>query len=217
MPLYKMVHGTSKTVNDNLVKTLQTTPFALKMDEATALINSRVCAVLVTYSKCNDIITEHLNSFTIPVASCKILFEGMKSLFERLKLLWTDLLVILMDSCSIMRGSKSGLEKHLRDSIASHLLDIDCDICHHIHNIVRKFATTFGNFLEKLFRDIFRDFHLSSDLLQQLKEIWYYLGLTFRVSSSYISVPVVGVWCLHGNLLFKRCLSYLLLFISVYW
>ena len=87
MPLYKMVHGTSKTVNDNLVKTLQTTPFALKMDEATALINSRVCAVLVTYSKCNDIITEHLNSFTIRVASCKILFEGMKSLFERLKLL----------------------------------------------------------------------------------------------------------------------------------
>ena len=118
----------------------------------------------------------------------------MKSLFERLKLLWTDLLVILMDSCSVTRGAKSGLEKHLRDSIAPHLLDIDCDICHHIHNIVKKFATTYGNFLEKLFQDIFRDFHVSSNLLQQLKEIWYYLGLTFRVSSNYMSVCRLSVY-----------------------
>ena len=88
---YKMVYGTSKTVNNNLVKTLQTTPFALNMDEATASNNSRVCAVLVTYSKGNKIVTEHLNSFTIYVVSIEILFQGMKSLFERLKLPWTNL------------------------------------------------------------------------------------------------------------------------------
>ena len=118
----------------------------------------------------------------------------MKSLFERLKLPWTNLLAILMDLCSVMRGSKSGLAKRLRDSIAPHLLDIDGDICHHIHNIVKKFTTTFHNFLEKLFQDIFRDFHLSSDLLQQLKEICYYPGLTFRVPSNYISVHWLSVY-----------------------
>ena len=164
------------------------------MDETTASNNSRVCAVLVAYSKGNIIITEHLNSFTIPVVNSEILFEGMKSLFERLKLPWTNLLVILMDSCSVMRGSKSNLEKCLWDSIAPHLLDTDCDICHHIHNIVKKFMTTFGNFLEKLFQDIFQDFHASSDLLQQLKDICYYLGLTFRVPSNYISVCWLSVY-----------------------
>ena len=99
-----------------------------------------------------------------------------------------------MDLCSVMRGSKSGLEKRLRDSTVPHLLDIDGDICHHIHNIVKKFTTTFGNFLEKLFQDIFRDFHLSSNLLQQLKEICYYLGLTFRVPSNYVSVRWLSLY-----------------------
>ena len=116
--------------------------------------------MLLTYSKGNNIVSEHLNSFTIPVVRGEVLLEGMKSLFERLKLPWTNLLVILMDLCSVIRGSESGVENCLRDSVASHLLDIDCDICHYIHNIVNKFTTTFGNFLEKLFQDIFQDFHL---------------------------------------------------------
>ena len=46
-----------------------------------------------------------------------------------------------------MRGSKSGLEKRLRDSVALDLLDIDGGICHYIHDIVKKFTTTFGDFL----------------------------------------------------------------------
>ena len=91
---YKMLYGTNKTFNDKLVKTLQTAPFALNMDEATASNNSRVCAVLVTYSKGHNIITEHLNSFATPFVSGEILFEGMKSLFERRKLPWINLLAI---------------------------------------------------------------------------------------------------------------------------
>ena len=150
MASYKMVYGTRKTFNDNVVKTLQITPFA-------ALNYSKMCAVLVTYSKANNIITGHLNSFTNPAVSSKVFFEGMISLFERLKLPWTNLLAILMNSCSVMRESKSGLEKHLRDSIAPHLLAIDGEICHHIHDIVKKFMTTLGNFLEKLFQDVFQD------------------------------------------------------------
>ena len=62
MPSDKMVYGTGLTFNNNLVKTLQTTLFALSMDEVTASNNSRVCAVFVTYSKGNNIITENRNS-----------------------------------------------------------------------------------------------------------------------------------------------------------
>ena len=98
------------------------------MDEANASNNCRMCDVLVTYGKGNNIITEHLNSFTIPVVSSECFFEGMKSLFERLKLPWANLLAILIDSCSVMRRSKSSLEKRLRDSVAPHLLDTDGDI-----------------------------------------------------------------------------------------
>ena len=83
---YKLVYGTSKTFNDKLVEVLQTTPFSLNMDEATATNNTRICAVLVTYCKGNEIITEHLNSFDLPVVNSEVLFEGVKSLFQEMKL-----------------------------------------------------------------------------------------------------------------------------------
>ena len=42
---------------------------------------------------------------------------------------------MLMDSCSVMRGSKNGFEVKLHENMASHLIDIDGDVCHHIHNV----------------------------------------------------------------------------------
>ena len=160
--------------------------------------------MLVTYSNGNNIVTDHLSLFTILfVCNGEIIFEGIKFLSERPKLPCTNLLAILMDSCSVMRGSKSSLEKGLRDSVAPHLLDINGDIWHHIHNIVQKFPTTFGNFLENLFQGIFRDFHLSSDLLHQLKEICYYLSLILGVTSDYLIVCCFFCFRLNTSFIFS--------------
>ena len=49
-----------------------------------------------------------------------------------------------------------------------HLLDVNVDLCHHIHDMVKKFLNNFGNYLEKLFRDLYRDFDLSADLVKRL-------------------------------------------------
>ena len=163
------------------------------MDEATASNNMRVCTVLVSYHEDNQIITEHLDSFNAPVVESEILFNEMKSMFHRLKLPWENLLAILMDSASVERGCKSGLEKRIGDSVAPQLLDIDGDSCHHMHNIVKKFVQPFDSFLENLFRDIFRDFNLSADLLKRLKELCYHMGLSFRVPSNYVCTRWLSV------------------------
>ena len=85
-----------------------------------------------------------------------------------------------------MRGVKSGLEARVRE-IAPHLIDIDGDACHHIHNIVKNFTKYFNSTLEKLFREIYRDFKLSAHSVDYLKEICFHLGFTFRKAVSYIS------------------------------
>ena len=92
------------------------------------------------------------------------------------------LLAVLMDSCAVMRGCKTGLEKRLRDGPVPHLLDIDGDLCHHIHNIVKKFSNNFDNYLEKLFRDLYRNFDLSPDLLKRLDLL---VSVTFRNPPNY--------------------------------
>ena len=97
-----------------------------------------------------------------------------------------NLLVVLMDSCAMMRGCKTGLEKRLRDGPVPPLLDIDGDLCHRIHNII-KFLNNFENYLEKLFRDLYRDFDLSADLLKRLELVCYHIGVTFRKPPIYVA------------------------------
>ena len=61
------------------------------------------------------------------------------------------------------------------------------DSCHHMHNIVKNFANHFDKFLEGLFRNIYTDFKTSADSSEMLKEISFYLGLTFRKPVNYIA------------------------------
>ena len=138
---YKLVYGTAKTLHDTLVNYLKTTPFSLNMDESTPSNNMCVYTVLVCYynNELGEILTEHQDSSDAPVVDSESLYKELADLFARLKLPWEKLLAILMDTCSAMRGSKTGLEKRICDTVAPHLLDIDSDSCHHIHNIVKLF------------------------------------------------------------------------------
>lgn len=46
---------------------------------------------------------------------------------------WDNMMSILMESCNVIRGSKTGLETRIRTEKAPHLLDIDGDVCHRVH------------------------------------------------------------------------------------
>ena len=60
-----------------------------------------------------------------------------------------------------------------------HLLDIDGDICHHVHNIAKMFTKAFDGYLEKLFQDIFSRFQsecrLVTSIERYLLSSWYIL------------------------------------------
>ena len=71
---------------------------------------------------------------------------------------------ILMDSCSVMRGSKSGVETRIRKENVTHLLDIDGDACYHAHNASKKLSEPFDNLVERLLSDPYNDLKWSPDL-----------------------------------------------------
>lgn len=91
------------------------------------------------------------------------LFSALDGLFEWMPLPWDNLVSILIDSCSGMRGSKSGLEKKF---------DIG-DSCHHLHNARQKLCSTFESwvedllsaYLESAFHVLSAEFHTGSSVL----------------------------------------------------
>ncbi|KAJ8381279.1 hypothetical protein SKAU_G00020570 [Synaphobranchus kaupii] len=82
---------------------------------------------------------------------------------------------MLMDSCGVMRGSKTGLETRVRQNHCPTLLDVDGDSCHHIHNAAKVFAAPFSSHLERLFSDLHADHQWASDqrLLPAYKVLYY--------------------------------------------
>ena len=67
---------------------------------------------------------------------------------------WSNLVTMMIDSCAVMRGSKTGLETRVQHNHCPELLDIDGDSCHHIHNASKRFSSPFNGHLEQLFSDL---------------------------------------------------------------
>ena len=53
---------------------------------------------------------------------------------------YENLIGVLADSCAFMRGCHNGFQQKLKSEICPHLIDVDGDACHHMHNIVKKFS-----------------------------------------------------------------------------
>ena len=70
-------------------------------------------------------VEEHFASVTVMHVNATALYQELASLFDKHGIPWGNLCSILMDSCAVMRGSKSGLEIRIRNDNASHLLDVD--------------------------------------------------------------------------------------------
>jgi hypothetical protein len=84
-----------------------------------------------------------------------------------------------------MRGPKSGLEVRIREK-QQHLLDIDGDLCHHVHNACKAFCKPFEYHVEGLFNDLHNDFMWSSDLKAALQEICLLMNIKFTMPERFV-------------------------------
>ena len=186
---YKLTLGLAETFKEGTLNHIRSHPFSLNIDESTSNNRKRVLAILVSYfpEMSGKVVVEQLASLSVTKVDAKSLFNEMSTLFEQNKIPWNNLISILMDSCSVMRGSKSGLETRLRQEKASHLLDIDGDTCHHIHNATKVMCNPFDGHLERLYMDLANDFKYSVDLSDSLACMCELLGMKFTMPERYVS------------------------------
>lgn len=185
---YKLTHGVKKTIQDEVLEEIRSVPFSLNIDEATSKTNKKVLGVLVSYwsEKHQRMVVQHLAALELISVTAESLFNALDGLFERMTLPWNNLVSILMDSCAVMRGSKNGLEKKIRDRRAPQLLDIDGDSCHHLHNASKRFCSPFERWVEALLSDLHTDHKWSADMKDGLREICSILGIFFSRPVCYI-------------------------------
>lgn len=166
---YKMVYGLGYTLTEKTILNLKQCPFSLNVDEATCTSNKKVLTMLVSYfhEEQKNVVIEHLGSIKVLKVDAGSLEKAISNFFQEKGIPWSNLVSIMLDSCNVMRGSKSGLETRIRQKYCPTLLDIDGDSCHHIHNAARKFAEPFEGYLEGLFTDIHTDHQWASDQVHE--------------------------------------------------
>ncbi|CAL4135756.1 unnamed protein product, partial [Meganyctiphanes norvegica] len=121
-------------------------------------------------------------------------FKVLVEIFKDYDLNWNNLCSILMDSCAVMRGSKTGLEKRIRTQKCHHLLDIDGDVCHHCHNGTKRFCAPFENHLENLFYYLYNHFKWSTDLRKYLSDICDILYIKFTMPDRFLKHRWLSVY-----------------------
>ena len=162
---YKMVEGMGRTYTERLTATMQQVPFSLNLDESTSAANKKVLSVLVSFFNRESKAVEvgHLCSLEILKCTAEHLESALNQFFSLHQIKFSNLVSLMLDSCAVMRGSKSGLETRIRNKHCPGLLDVDGDSCHHIHNVAKKFVAPFDNYLESLFSDLHTDHQYASD------------------------------------------------------
>jgi hypothetical protein len=177
---YKMRLGLGRSVLEETVEKLKGSPSSLNMDESTATNFKKIMEVLVSFydEKEESVVVEHLASLNVTASDAASLSKH--------NLPWENLISMLLDSCNVMRGSKSGLETRIRKEKAPHLLDKDGDSCHHMHNCAKVFVKPFSNYLESMYNDLYNDCKWSQDLVEALKSICSVLGLNYTQPERFV-------------------------------
>ncbi len=178
---YKLREGLGQSIHDSLVHKLALTYFSMNCDECTNSANQKVFSVLVCYfdEDQGESVTEIYMSSSLKKVSAAILIEEVTTKLKEDKLPLTRIISNLSDSANYMRGKTSGFETKLRE-LAPHLLDIDGDICHHVHNVVKKFCGFFGNWVERLCDDLYTEFKYGPDIREYAQDICTMLGVHYR-------------------------------------
>ena len=84
-----------------------------------------------------------------------------------------------------MRGKIAGFESLLRKE-APHLLDIDSNACHHVHDALKKMLSPFNKHIEQLLTDLRKDMEWSTDLREYLKEICSLLSIPYSMPAARV-------------------------------
>ena len=163
---YKLKHGISVHISKKVVDCIKKYPFSVNIDECTSNSSHKVFTILVSYFyiEIGESVVQHYESISLIEVNAKSLLEGICNCFIRDDIPFQNLVSDLSDSTNYMRGKRGGLEKLLQ-SKALQLLDIDGDVCYHIHNTVKQFCKRFECSVEKWIDDIHWDTRYSTDIL----------------------------------------------------
>ena len=128
---YISTHGVAKAFKEELKQKLKNKKLSLNIDEATNNKNDKILNIIVQYcdTESSRVVIDHLGSRKQNLATAVNILESMEQVLEEYEIQWTQIVSVLMDNCSTMRGVRGGVETLVRKKNPN-LMDISGDTVH---------------------------------------------------------------------------------------
>jgi hypothetical protein len=175
---YTTTHGLAKAFRDSLSATLKGKFFSLNIDEATNNSMDKLINVMLQHydEEQGRVVLDHLGTRRENLATSENITLALDTILGDLS--WSQVIACLMDNCSVMRGTRSGVETRIRSERNKYLLDISGDTVHMVNNAAKKLFSTFENFTENFCSDVYYDIEQSPKAKELLAEIQNLMNLS---------------------------------------
>ena len=169
---YITTHGVAKSFKDEVKLKVKNKFVSLNLDEATNKNNDKVLNVLIQYfdEETCQVTIDHLGSKIQNIATAAEIVQLVESILDEYSIKWSQIVSILMDNCSTMRGVKGGVEALIRAKPSS-LLDISGDTVHMISNVAKTMMKHVDQGLQSICSDIYYDVEESPKVRELVSQV----------------------------------------------
>lgn len=177
---YINTHGVAKTFKDEVREKVKGRMVSLNLDEATNNNNDKILNILIQYydEEEEKIVLRHLGSQIQNRASAKDIIDSIECVLNEYNIDWSQIVSMLMDNCSTMRGVRGGVETLAREKNPN-LLDVSGDSVHMINNVAKTLLSSINDSTQPMCSDIFYDIEESP----KVKQIFHELQMLMNIQT----------------------------------
>ncbi|XP_045192915.2 uncharacterized protein LOC123549137 [Mercenaria mercenaria] len=171
---YITTHGIAKSFKEEVKLKIKGQMVSLNLDEATSNSNDKVLNVIIQYfdREENKIELRHLGTRTQNKSSAKDILDSVESILMEYEIQWNQILSVMMDNCSTMRGARGGVETLIWKN--PYLQDISGDSVHMLNNVAKALLSNVDDSVQMFCSDLFYDieeFPKVKHLFQEVQEL----------------------------------------------
>ena len=169
---YISTHGVAKSFKDDLKEKLKDRKLSLNIDEATNNNNDKILNIIVQYydTESSRVVIDHLGSRKQNLATAANILQSIEHILEEYEIQWTQIVSVLMDNCSTMRGVRGGVETLMREKNPN-LMDISGDTVHMVNNVAKALLSHIDSAIQEFCSDIYYDVEESPKVREIFHEV----------------------------------------------
>ena len=194
---YNITHGTYQTFKSQLDKKLRENVFSLQIDESNKMYGRKFLIMLVKFYDKEEgkIVNRFWELKETNKGDAASLVKAIRDTFEEHDVPYKNLIQIMSDSPSVMRGPYTGVITQMKEN-APHLIDLGGCSLHHVSNAVKNATEKLykAEDIEEFLQDVSTFFSFHVEFAEEFSHLQEELQIPMHRLIKYIDIRFLSIY-----------------------